>query len=69
MQRAFDDLALHRLAANNQPGNAASIALVKRAGFIREGTSRRYLQVDGDWRDHKHWVMLVEQWRNDHGRA
>lgn len=63
LERAFEELELHRIEANIQPPNAASIALVKRAGFVYEGTSRRYLQVDGDWRDHEHWAMLVEDWR------
>ena len=62
LRRAFDDLRLHRLEANIQPGNGASIALVRRAGFACEGTARRYLMVDGDWRDHEHWVMLAEEW-------
>lgn len=66
LQRAFEALGLHRLEANIQPGNAASIALVRRAGFVCEGTSRRYLQVGGDWRDHQHWVMLAEEWRDNH---
>jgi hypothetical protein len=37
----FADLRLHRLEANIQPGNAASIALVKRAGFVRRSRGRR----------------------------
>ena len=69
MQHAFDHLGLHRLEANIQPANAPSIALVRKAGFVYEGISRRYLQVDGDWRDHEHWVMLAEDWRGIHGRA
>lgn len=62
LDRAFEELGLHRLEANIQPLNTASIALVKRAGFVYEGTSRRYLQVDGVWRDHEHWAMLVDDW-------
>ncbi|HWD69736.1 MAG TPA: GNAT family protein [Solirubrobacteraceae bacterium] len=69
LERAFEALGLHRLEANIQPPNAASIALVKRAGFVYEGTSRRYLQVDGDWRDHEHWVMLADEWRAGRDRA
>jgi ribosomal-protein-alanine N-acetyltransferase len=57
---AFRQLKLHRLEANIQPGNLASIALVKRAGFVREGFSRRYLKVCGRWRDHERWALLAE---------
>jgi ribosomal-protein-alanine N-acetyltransferase len=39
IETAFADLGLHRLEANIQPGNARSIALVRRLGFRREGFS------------------------------
>jgi ribosomal-protein-alanine N-acetyltransferase len=60
---AFKHLKLHRIEANIQPGNVASIALVKRAGFTREGFSRRYLKVCGRWRDHERWAITVEDWK------
>jgi len=56
---AFGKLGLHRLEANIQPGNAASIALVKACGFSREGYSPRYLKIGGRWRDHERWAMLA----------
>ncbi|HUA70069.1 MAG TPA: GNAT family protein [Solirubrobacteraceae bacterium] len=65
--RAFTDLRLHRLEANIQPGNTSSIALVKRAGFVHEGFAERYLKINGRWRDHEHWAIRAEQWR-DHRR-
>lgn len=55
---AFKELALHRLEANIQPGNEASIALVRSLGFAREGYSPRYLKVGGVWQDHERWAML-----------
>jgi ribosomal-protein-alanine N-acetyltransferase len=63
LKYAFKKLKLHRLEANIQPGNAASIALVKRAGFVREGYSQRYLKVSGRWRDHERWAIIAEDWR------
>jgi ribosomal-protein-alanine N-acetyltransferase len=63
LRHAFGRLGLHRLEANIQPGNAASIALVRRAGFTREGFSRRYLKIGGRWRDHERWAILRDDWR------
>jgi [ribosomal protein S5]-alanine N-acetyltransferase len=63
LRYAFRTLRLHRVESNIQPANRRSIALVRRAGFIREGYSRRYLKIDGRWRDHERWALLVEDWR------
>jgi ribosomal-protein-alanine N-acetyltransferase len=63
LREAFTGLRLHRLEANIQPGNRASIALAERAGFVKEGYSERYLKVGGRWRDHERWAIRAEQWR------
>jgi ribosomal-protein-alanine N-acetyltransferase len=60
---AFRRLRLHRVEASIQPHNAASIALVKRAGFVLEGYSRRLVKIAGKWRDHQRWAILAEDWR------
>ena len=63
LKYSFEKLRLHRLEANIQPSNRASIALVKRTGFVREGFSRRYLKICGRWRDHERWAIIVEDWK------
>lgn len=48
----FDDLDLHRVEAACQPENAASRAVLEKAGFEHEGRARAYLKINGAWRDH-----------------
>jgi ribosomal-protein-alanine N-acetyltransferase len=59
VKKAFSELYLHRLEANIQPENQASIALVRACGFVQEGYSERYLKIRGRWRDHERWAILA----------
>jgi len=67
LRAAFGEIGLHRVEANIQPGNRASVALAHRLGFELEGISRRYLKIGGRWRDHERWALLVEDWRANRG--
>ena len=59
VRHAFKSLELHRLEANIQPDNLASLALVQSCGFSKEGYSPKYLKVGGRWRDHERWAILA----------
>jgi [ribosomal protein S5]-alanine N-acetyltransferase len=61
IQLAFKKLKLHRLEANIQPTNLASIALAKSCGFKREGYSPKFIKKNGTWKDHERWAILNEK--------
>jgi ribosomal-protein-alanine N-acetyltransferase len=58
---SFGTLRLHRLEAACIPDNAASIALLERTGFQREGYARQYLCINGVWADHLLYARLREK--------
>lgn len=63
LNEAFNNLNLHRLEANIQTDNHASIALVRKSGFTKEGFSPKYLRVGGkEWRDHERWAIVNNNW-------
>jgi len=57
---AFLVLGLHRVEVNIRPANAASLRVVEKLGFREEGLRRRYLHIDGEWRDHRSFAMTTE---------
>lgn len=59
----FDTLRLHRLEAACLPRNEASIKLLERMGFTREGLARRYLKINGIWQDHVTYALLEDDVR------
>jgi [ribosomal protein S5]-alanine N-acetyltransferase len=58
---AFGEVGLHRVQADIRPENVRSQRLVERLGFRQEGLLRRYLDIDGDWRDHLSYSLLAEE--------
>lgn len=63
LKEAFEVLGLHRLEANIQPDNVASIRLVSNAGFVKEGFSKKYLNIGGlGWKDHERWAIVNDAW-------
>jgi ribosomal-protein-alanine N-acetyltransferase len=54
----FATLRLHRIEAACIPANTASIRLLERTGFKREGYARGYLCINGTWQDHLLYARL-----------
>lgn len=57
----LNELALHRIEINIRPENVRSRRVVEKCGYREEGLRRRFLHIDGDWRDHVCYVMLAEE--------
>jgi ribosomal-protein-alanine N-acetyltransferase len=56
----FTTLRLHRLEAACIPDNTASIHLLERTGFKREGYARSYLCINGTWQDHLLYARIKD---------
>ena len=57
----FGELGLHRMEICIRPENSASLRVVQKLGFRYEGLRRRYIHIDGDWRDHYAFALVREE--------
>jgi [ribosomal protein S5]-alanine N-acetyltransferase len=57
----FNTLGLHRIEAACLPSNEPSRNLLTKAGFRQEGLALRYLQINGEWRDHVLFAILADE--------
>jgi ribosomal-protein-alanine N-acetyltransferase len=57
----FFGLGLHRMEICIRPENAASLRVVEKLGFRYEGLRRRFIHINGDWRDHFCFALTVEE--------
>lgn len=55
LPHAHSELRLHRIEAACLPRNEASIRLLEKSGFEREGYAKSYLKIAGTWEDHILW--------------
>jgi ribosomal-protein-alanine N-acetyltransferase len=61
LDHCFGPVRLHRVEATVRPENAASRTVLAKVGFREEGLLRRYLDIDGGWRDHLLVAMTAEE--------
>lgn len=50
---AFNELKLYRIEAGVMPHNKASIRMLEKAGFHKEGITRKNVKIKGKWEDHQ----------------
>ena len=61
LDHGFGPAGLHRLEATVRPENGASIRVLEKVAFRREGLFERYLDVAGAWRDHYVYALTAEE--------
>ena len=59
----FVDLRLNRIEAATLEENIASKNLLKKIGFKKEGLLRKYLKINGTWRDHILYGLLENDFK------
>lgn len=60
IDHCFAQVGLHRIEVNVRPENHASIRVAQKLHLREEGLRRRYIHVDGAWRDHISFALTVE---------
>ena len=63
LSHCFGRLGLHRVEAACMPNNRASRALLRRSGFRQVGYARKYLKINGAWRDHLLFAVIEDEWQ------
>jgi [ribosomal protein S5]-alanine N-acetyltransferase len=62
LRYAFEVLNLHRLEAAIVPRNGPSRRVVEKLGLRDEGTSLRFLQIQGVYEDHIRYAITADEW-------
>jgi RimJ/RimL family protein N-acetyltransferase len=60
----FEDLGLHRIAADADPRNTGSIRIMERLGMRHEALYREAFYLKGEWVDEIHYAILEDEWRD-----
>lgn len=57
----FEELRLHRIEAYVSPRNFASIRVLEKSAFQREGLLKEFLYINGQWEDHYQYALLERE--------
>ena len=58
---AFFKVGLHRIEICIRPENGPSLRVVEKLGYRYEGLRRRFIHINGDWRDHFCFALVSEE--------
>ena len=59
----FGELGYHRLEAGTYGFNERAMAMIERAGFVREGVKRRAYRPEGEWVDAVEFGLLADEFK------
>lgn len=59
---SFQEIKLHRLEANVIPSNTASVRVLEKLNFTKEGYSKNYLKINGKWQDHLRFALINQNY-------
>ena len=62
LEYCFTTLQLHRVAAGCATKNTASVKVLEKSGFTREGHCRKKLHIRGEWVDNYEYAILEEDY-------
>ena len=57
----FTTHGLHRVEIDVRPENKSSLRVVEKLGFRYEGLKKRFIHINGDWRDHYVFALTTEE--------
>ncbi|WP_179865679.1 MULTISPECIES: GNAT family N-acetyltransferase [unclassified Bacillus (in: firmicutes)] len=58
---AFEELKFHRVTSEVNPENLASLRVLEKVGFVKEGYYRKNLKIRDQWYDHVCLAILEEE--------
>ena len=68
LRLGFEELGLHRIAADADPRNAGSLRIMERLGMRHEADYVDVFFLKGEWVGETHYAILEDEWRALQGR-
>lgn len=62
IEHVFATSSLDELIADVDPGNAASIRLLERLGFVQTGSAKATIEIAGVWMDSLYYGLSRDRW-------